>query len=114
MFLLGAIEYLNTIDSIFSLEEAIAVYFGKGTLNLFRQNHGYKENTYVKIWTDTDGTKVEDNVIMMGLLTGISMFPGIDVASSNTIEKFQAELYSELEDYYTAMLESTVSADKEA
>lgn len=39
------------------------LYHGKRILNEFRQNNGYKEGTYIKIWNG-----VEDNVIMFELL----------------------------------------------
>lgn len=42
-----------TIDKLFSL------YFGKNILNEFRQNNGYNEGTYKKVWN-----KQEDNVVM--------------------------------------------------
>lgn len=35
------------------------LYVGKNILNQFRQDHGYKEGTYVKVWNGD-----EDNVIM--------------------------------------------------
>jgi dimeric dUTPase (all-alpha-NTP-PPase superfamily) len=39
------------------------IYIGKNCLNKFRQDNGYKEGTYVKVW---DGQ--EDNVVMMKIL----------------------------------------------
>lgn len=38
------------------------LYVGKNILNSFRQHHGYKEGTYVKIWNGE-----EDNVVMKRL-----------------------------------------------
>ena len=35
------------------------LYVGKNILNQFRQDHGYKEGTYIKEWNG-----VEDNVVM--------------------------------------------------
>lgn len=35
------------------------LYVGKNVLNQFRQDHGYKEGTYIKIWSGE-----EDNVVM--------------------------------------------------
>jgi len=35
------------------------LYVGKNILNQFRQDHGYKEGTYIKVWNGS-----EDNVIM--------------------------------------------------
>ncbi|MBL0708935.1 MAG: dUTP diphosphatase [Sulfurimonas sp.] len=42
-----------------NLDTLYRLYVGKNILNQFRQDHGYKEGTYIKIW---DG--VEDNIIM--------------------------------------------------
>ncbi|MGB6329750.1 MAG: dUTP diphosphatase [Halarcobacter sp.] len=39
------------------------LYIGKNCLNKFRQDHGYKEGTYIKIWNGD-----EDNVIMVSIL----------------------------------------------
>lgn len=45
------------------LPELYTLYIGKNILNKFRQNHGYKEGSYIKEW---DG--VEDNVVMQKIL----------------------------------------------
>ena len=45
------------------LPELYELYVGKNILNKFRQNHGYKEGTYIKIWNGD-----EDNVIMQKIL----------------------------------------------
>ena len=39
------------------------LYIGKNALNKFRQDNGYKEGTYTKIWNGK-----EDNVIMIEIL----------------------------------------------
>jgi hypothetical protein len=41
------------------LDTLYRLYVGKNILNQFRQDNGYKEGTYVKVW---DGS--EDNVVM--------------------------------------------------
>jgi dimeric dUTPase (all-alpha-NTP-PPase superfamily) len=46
------------------LPELYELYIGKNILNKFRQNHGYKEGSYVKIWEGR-----EDNVVMQEILT---------------------------------------------
>jgi dimeric dUTPase (all-alpha-NTP-PPase superfamily) len=43
------------------------VYIGKNCLNKFRQDNGYKEGSYIKVW---DGK--EDNVVMMSILENLS------------------------------------------
>lgn len=58
------------------------LYIGKNCLNKFRQDHGYKEGTYVKVWNAD-----EDNVVMVSVL--------------ETMENVSFdELYSKLEDNY--------------
>ncbi len=48
-----------TIMSGLNLQTLYRLYVGKNILNQFRQDHGYKDGTYIKMW---DG--VEDNVVM--------------------------------------------------
>jgi len=64
------------------LERLYALYIGKNLLNRFRQEHGYKEGSYLKIWNGR-----EDNVVMQELL---ERHPGID----------PEELYRRLEALY--------------
>lgn len=45
------------------LPELYELYIGKNILNKFRQNHGYKEGSYIKIWNGK-----EDNVVMQSIL----------------------------------------------
>ena len=42
-----------------NLEKLYRLYVGKNILNQFRQDHGYKDGTYIKIWNGE-----EDNVVM--------------------------------------------------
>jgi len=56
-FIEVAIESELNIDTLYKL------YVGKNILNKFRQNHGYKEGTYIKLWN-----KEEDNVVMQSIL----------------------------------------------
>jgi len=49
------LAYLSALD----LETLYRLYVGKNVLNQFRQDHGYKEGSYIKIWNGE-----EDNVIM--------------------------------------------------
>jgi dimeric dUTPase (all-alpha-NTP-PPase superfamily) len=54
-----------TISSKLNLKlpELYKLYIGKNILNKFRQEHGYKEGTYIKIWSGE-----EDNVVMQKIL----------------------------------------------
>jgi len=45
----------------------VAYYHGKGVLNHFRQEHGYKQGTYRKIWSGELGTH-EDNLYLADLI----------------------------------------------
>jgi len=65
-----------------SFERLYQLYIGKNILNAFRQNNGYKEGSYKKVW----GGK-EDNVIMQEIL-----------AENRTISP--SELYIKLEEEY--------------
>ncbi len=60
------------------------LYIGKNCLNKFRQDHGYKEGTYIKVWNGD-----EDNVIMVKVLEEME-----NVSFD--------ELYSKLEENYPA------------
>jgi len=42
-----------------NLSSLYRLYIGKNILNQFRQDHGYKEGSYIKVWNDE-----EDNVVM--------------------------------------------------
>lgn len=48
-----------------NLQELYRFYVAKNVLNRFRQNNGYKEGKYIKVWNG-----IEDNEVMLGLLRG--------------------------------------------
>ena len=66
-----------------SFERLYQLYIGKNILNIFRQDHGYKEGTYIKVWNGK-----EDNVVMQEIL-----------ASKSGITP--EELYKRLEEKYS-------------
>ncbi len=68
-----------------SLNELFRQYVGKNTLNFFRQDHGYKDGSYIKIWHGA-----EDNEVLATLVSNLD-------ASE---EDFQQQLYKALEDKY--------------
>jgi len=45
------------------LEKLYLLYIGKNILNTFRQDHGYKEGSYIKLWGGR-----EDNIVMQEIL----------------------------------------------
>jgi dimeric dUTPase (all-alpha-NTP-PPase superfamily) len=51
------------MQSGLNLDSLYKLYVGKNILNQFRQDHGYKEGTYIKIWNGE-----EDNVTMQQIL----------------------------------------------
>jgi dimeric dUTPase (all-alpha-NTP-PPase superfamily) len=51
-----------TLMSGLDLQTLYRLYVGKNILNQFRQDNGYKEGSYIKVW---DG--VEDNIIMKNI-----------------------------------------------
>jgi dimeric dUTPase (all-alpha-NTP-PPase superfamily) len=69
----------------FDMSDVYTLYIGKNCLNQFRQDHGYKEGTYTKIWNGQ-----EDNVTMQKALEDN---PNLDFDG----------LYSELEKAYTTL-----------
>lgn len=51
------------MQSGLNLDALYKLYVGKNILNQFRQDHGYKEGSYIKIWNGQ-----EDNVTMQSIL----------------------------------------------
>ncbi len=70
--------YRVALQSGLDLDALYRLYVGKNILNQFRQDHGYKEGTYIKIWNSE-----EDNVVMQRLL---------EIESALTPEALYAEL----------------------
>ena len=71
--------------SEFSNDDLYRQYIGKNVLNFFRQDHGYKEGTYHKLWQGK-----EDNEHLAEILGNL------DAQGGN----FQDQVYSELEKRY--------------
>ncbi len=67
------------------LNELFRQYVGKNTLNFFRQDHGYKEGSYIKIWHGK-----EDNEVLAELVNEL------DASASD----FQQQLYAALKAQY--------------
>lgn len=51
------------VQSGLNLDTLYTLYVGKNILNKFRQDHGYKDGSYIKIWNGE-----EDNVVMQRVL----------------------------------------------
>jgi dimeric dUTPase (all-alpha-NTP-PPase superfamily) len=57
-------DFFNVaMQSGLDLDSLYKLYVGKNILNQFRQDHGYKEGSYIKIWNGK-----EDNVTMQQIL----------------------------------------------
>ncbi len=67
------------------LDELFRQYVGKNTLNFFRQDHGYKDGSYIKVWHGE-----EDNEVLAKLVNEL------DASADN----FQQQLYAALEEKY--------------
>jgi hypothetical protein len=72
-------------DCEMSWQELYRQYVGKNVLNFFRQDHGYKEGTYIKIWGNR-----EDNEHLVEIMAGLSA----------DTEQFPDQLYSALKKRY--------------
>ena len=59
------IEFLQAIRKVdgFTMQDVYTLYIGKNCLNQFRQDHGYKDGSYIKMWQGK-----EDNVYMQSAL----------------------------------------------
>lgn len=67
------------------LDELFRQYVGKNTLNFFRQDHGYKDGSYIKIWNGE-----EDNEVLANLVNTLDA----------SADDFQQQLYAALEAKY--------------
>jgi dimeric dUTPase (all-alpha-NTP-PPase superfamily) len=76
------------LDAGLTFDSLFRAYVGKNVLNHFRQDHGYKQGTYVKIW---DGR--EDNEILTELMDATTASP----------EELARELYEKFEERYSRL-----------
>lgn len=76
--------FFSILDDLnVSFDDLYKIYIGKNQMNHFRQTHGYKEGTYVKIWNGE-----EDNVHLNAILAEI------DVIDETLFDKVGAALAS--------------------
>lgn len=59
----AAHDMCKLIEMFIDFEDVFKMYFAKNTLNIFRQTHGYKNGSYLKIWNGK-----EDNVVLMEII----------------------------------------------
>ena len=55
------------VDCQFSWNDMFTAYVGKNVLNMFRQDHGYKDGSYIKIWHGR-----EDNEHLTDILQSVN------------------------------------------
>ncbi len=79
-FIAGIMKYLDM-----SFDELYETYVGKNVLNMFRQDNGYKEGSYKKIWNDR-----EDNEHLADILLQLDSDSGT----------FQDDVYAALARQY--------------
>ena len=81
-FIAGIMKYLDM-----PFDELYEIYVGKNVLNMFRQDNGYKEGTYNKMWNGR-----EDNEYLADIM---------DQLDSNS-SSFQSDIYTALVQNYAA------------
>lgn len=85
-------------------------YFAKGVLNQFRQQHGYKEKTYIKNWGDGKEDNYYLNRETIPLLSSYSLEELVQFMQTGS---FQQTLHSRLTDMYLRV-ERTGHCDHDA
>ena len=81
-FISGIMKYLDM-----SFDELYEIYVGKNVLNMFRQDNGYKEGTYNKVWNGR-----EDNEYLADIMKQLN----------GDSQSFQDDIYSALSQNYAA------------
>jgi dimeric dUTPase (all-alpha-NTP-PPase superfamily) len=81
-FIAGIMKYLDM-----TFDELYEIYVGKNVLNMFRQDNGYKEGSYNKIWNGR-----EDNEYLADIIDDLDV-------DSHT---FQDDIYAALTECYAA------------
>ncbi|MBL4712694.1 MAG: dUTP diphosphatase [Gammaproteobacteria bacterium] len=81
-FIAGIMKYLDM-----SFDELYEIYVGKNVLNIFRQDNGYKEGTYKKVWNGR-----EDNEYLADIITDLN----------GDSESFKDDIYTALSQRYMA------------
>ena len=81
-FIAGIMKHLDM-----SFDELYEIYVGKNVLNMFRQDHGYKDGTYNKVWNGR-----EDNEYLADIM---------DQLNSDSAT-FQDDIYNALRENYAA------------
>ena len=75
-------------DIEMTFESLYISYVGKNVLNFFRQDHGYQDGTYKKIWGDK-----EDNEVLVEIIERLD----------STSASFRNDLYRQMQDEYSLL-----------
>ncbi len=81
----GFANIMQLIDMDF--DQVYRMYVGKNVLNFFRQDHGYQDGSYIKVWQDR-----EDNEHLTELLASLD----------SDSAQFKEQVYQGLESLYPA------------
>jgi len=68
------------IQSGLNLDSLYTLYVGKNILNQFRQDHGYKEGTYIKIWNGKEDNVTMQNILKEDNITPKELYEGLEKA----------------------------------
>lgn len=79
-------DLMHSVDMNF--DALYQQYVGKNVLNFFRQDNGYKDGSYIKVWQGR-----EDNEHLVDILTEL------DCSATN----FNEQVYQELQQRYTSL-----------
>ena len=85
----NVIDFWSLLTAVeLDLDQLFKQYVGKNVLNMFRQDHGYKEGTYIKIWHGR-----EDNEHLSDILA----------AQVSVTENFAEQVYQALRSVYQTL-----------
>jgi len=86
--------FFDLLNQTMKFDDLYKLYIGKNCLNSFRQNNGYKDGTYIKMWkVDKEKESCEDNVIMQEILEDM-----------NISENLYNTIYNKLEIIYSNLI----------
>lgn len=91
-------------DAKVAINEIYKSYLVKNTLNSFRNNNGYKEGTYIKIWK-LDDIGYEDNDIAYGIASVAT------ISKKIPLEELEDHLLQELTEKYSKAVEYSLKAN---
>ena len=73
------------MQSNLDLDSLYTLYIGKNILNTFRQKHGYKEGSYIKIWQGKEDNVVMQNILEQKELTALALYQALEDAYAKNL-----------------------------